>query len=348
MANLTPEDIRALRAENPKVRDRDFAENYGLSEAELTGAFTGEHVTRINAHPDAIMNAAMQLGDVMALTRNASCVHEKVGTYADYHPGDHAAMVLTENIDLRIFPKHWVHGFIVERESPSGMLRSMQVFDAAGDAIHKIFLRDGSDTSQWETIKQTLMQEDQSQTVVVSERIPTEGPKSNAAKADMLRTEWSRMTDTHQFMRLTSKLKMNKLGAYRLAGAPFVRPLSTDAVTQMLGAVRDSCIEVMVFTGNKGCIQIHSGPVKELHAMGPWQNIMDSGFNLHLRLDHVQEVWAVDKPTQRGPAVSVEAFDKDGMLIFQVFGLGKEGRDHRIAWRAIVSDLKDLETEALA
>ncbi|MEP5762267.1 MAG: ChuX/HutX family heme-like substrate-binding protein [Litoreibacter sp.] len=348
MVDLTPNEIRELRSQNLQMRERDFAETNQISEAQLLGAYTGQSVTRIDAHPDAIMAAAMKLGEVMALTRNPSCVHEKIGVYENYHPGTHAAMILTEDIDLRIFPSHWVHGFLVEKETDKGVMRSLQVFDAAGDAIHKIFLRDGSDLAQWDVIKETLKIEDQSQEISVEPRKTSERPKSDTSKLEILRKEWARMTDTHQFMRLTSKLKMNRLGAYRIVGEPFVRALSTGAVDEMLTAVRDTGTEVMVFTGNRGCIQIHSGPIKSLTPMGPWQNVMDPNFNLHLRADHVAEVWAVNKPTQRGDAVSVEAFDKEGVLIFQIFGLGKEGRDNRPAWRGIVDKLTGLDAEAVA
>jgi putative hemin transport protein len=75
--------------------------------------------------------------------------------------------------------------------------------------------------------------------------------------------------------------------------------------------------------------------------MGPWQNVLDPGFNLHLRRDHIAEVWAVDKPTQRGPAISVEAFDAEGGLILQIFGLRKEDLDHRPAFGAHVAALPD-------
>ena len=140
---------------------------------------------------------------------------------------------------------------------------------------------------------------------------------------------------------------MNRLGAYRIAGAPFVRALAPHAVDVMLETVRDQGVEIMLFVGNRGCIQIHTGPVGTIKAMGPWQNVMDPRFNLHLRRDHIAEVWAVEKPTQRGPAVSVEAFDAQGMLIFQVFGLGKEGRDSRPAWGEIVKSLPANALEAV-
>jgi putative hemin transport protein len=342
----TPKEIRAHRAENRKLRARDAAQALAISEAQLVAADAGRGVTRIAAHPDRVIPAAEKLGEVMALTRVEACVHEKVGEYGNYHPGEHAAMTLTENIDLRIFQSHWVHGFAVETQTEDGPRRSIQIFDAAGDAIHKIHLRKNSSHEAWAGLVADLAVEDQSDTQDLAPRKAAEAPKSRPDKRDVLREEWARLTDTHQFLRLCSKLKMNRLGAYRIAGAPFVRQLDPKAVDDMLHAVRDAEIEIMLFVGNRGCIQIHSGPIVTLQPMGPWQNVMDPGFNLHLRRDKVAELWAVEKPTQRGPAVSVEAFDADGGLIFQCFGVGKEGRDSRPAWGRIVTGLSSAEEVA--
>ncbi|EAQ25008.1 hemin-degrading factor [Roseovarius sp. 217] len=342
-APLSPDAIRAFQAENPKLRSRDQADRLGISEAQLNAAHIGRGATAIAAHPDQVMAAAQQLGEVMALTRNESCVHEKVGRYDNYHSGQHAAMVLAEDIDLRMFPSHWCHAFMVATETDAGTRRSLQVFDAAGDAVHKIFLRDGSSLAAWEAQRLALALPDQSETLTVDPRKPPEAAKSNPDKIEVLREEWRRMTDTHQFLRLTSKLRMNRLGAYRIAGAPFVRALATEAVNTLLTQLAETGTEVMIFVGNRGCIQIHSGPIVALKPMGPWQNVMDARFNLHLRLDHVAEVWAVDKPTQRGAAISVEAFDAQGSLIFQIFGLGKEGRDSRAAFARMVEALPGLQ-----
>lgn len=336
---VSPSDIRAFLAENPKLRARDAADALGISEAQLVAANVGKGTIRIDAHPDRIIPAAERLGEVMALTRVGDCVHEKVGHYGEYHSGEHAAMTLTENIDLRIFPAQWVHAFAVETEAEQGPRRSLQIFDAAGDAVHKIHLRATSAHENWSQIVAGLADADQADTQAVEPRKPVEGPKSRPDNLEALRAEWAKLTDTHQFLRLCSKLKMNRLGAYRIVGAPWVRPLAPTAADAMLQAVRDSGIEVMIFVGNRGCIQIHTGPIRTLKPMGPWQNVMDPGFNLHLRLDKVAEVWAVEKPTQRGPAVSVEAFDAQGGLIFQVFGVGKEGRDSRRDWGRIVDAL---------
>lgn len=340
----SPEEIRAERANETSLRDREFAGKFGISEGQLVAAYCGENVTRIAAHPDKVMKAAESLGEIMALTRNESCVNERVGEYRNYHSGQHACMVLNNEIDLRMFPRHWQHAFMVEKDTQKGTQRSLQVFDAAGDAVHKSFLRESSNLDAWESIRVALRLDDQSQSLAVEPRKPVETPKADPAKRDILRKEWARMTDTHQFIRLTSKLKMNRLGAYRIVGAPFVRALAPSAVNDMLQKVQAGCFDVMIFVGNMGCIQIFSGPIGTLKEVGPWQNILDPGFNLHLRLDRVAEVWAVEKPTQRGPALSVEAFDADGGLIFQVFPISREENDTRPQWKALVETLEDAKT----
>ncbi|MEM7711232.1 MAG: ChuX/HutX family heme-like substrate-binding protein, partial [Pseudomonadota bacterium] len=131
-----------------------------------------------------------------------------------------------------------------------------------------------------------------------------------------------------------------RLGAYRVAGDRFARALAPTGFGDLIRGLSRKGIPAMVFVGNRGCIQIHSGPVDCIEPMGPWLNVMDPGFNLHLRDDKVAEVWAVEKPTRRGPVISVEGFDADGLLIAQVFGLRKEGGpDETVPFRALVGEL---------
>jgi putative hemin transport protein len=73
--------------------------------------------------------------------------------------------------------------------------------------------------------------------------------------------------------------------------------------------------------------------------MGPWFNILDPGFNLHLKTDPIAEVYAVEKPTRRGTALSVEAFDAMGGLILQIFGVRTRDEDFYEGWNHIVRDL---------
>jgi len=337
-------DIRKLIEQHDTLRSRDIAAKLGLSEGELVAAKVGHGVTCIHGHPDRLVGGFAPLGEVMALTRNASAVHERIGAYEEYHPGSHAAMVLGPDIDLRIFPRHWVHGFAVRNDSGKGPSRSLQVYDASGTAVHKVYPREGTDIDAWDRLVAELALDDQSDVLSVEAPPPPEGARVAEDKIDLLRKEWRRMTDTHQFLRLVSKFKMNRLGAYHHAGPPFARPLAPAAVDAALHALAASGTPLMVFVGNRGCIQIHSGPIETLKPMGPWQNVLDPKFNLHLRLDHIAEVWLVEKPTRRGPALSIEAFDADGELILQFFGMRKEDADYTEAFAEIAEGLPEFET----
>lgn len=341
MTRYSSEDLRRIQDEDTG-RPFDLAQRLGVPEAALVAAQTGQGGLRIFAAPGRLIPAVHALGEVMALTRNRSCVIEKLGVYRDFHDGEHAAMTMDAEIDLRMFPRHWVHGFAVETRTEDGMRRSVQVFDAAGDAIHKVYLRDGSDLAAWAALRRDLAQEDQSDAIVFAAREPVEGAKAVPERADELRRAWSELTDTHQFNILVRRLKMNRLGAYRIAGAPHVRPLAVAAVAAVLEQVHAGNVGVMMFVGNQGCIEIHSGRFETLVPTGPWLNVMDSRFNLHLRGDHVAEVWAVDKPTKRGPVISVEAFDAEGALIFQCFGLRPEKGGDAAAGARLVGGLPTL------
>jgi putative hemin transport protein len=343
---MTAADIRAAKAEATNKRDRNLAESLGISEAELVAAHIGHGVTRIAYHPDDIMPAISRLGEVMALTRNESAVHERVGTFGDYHSGAHASMVLGREIDTRIFPKYWSFGFAVEQETEKGLRRSLQFFDGSGDALQKVFMREGSNHDAWDDVVADLKIDDQSAALKVEPRAPVEAARSNPAKRDILIEEWQRMTDTHQFNRLCAKLGMNRLGAYRLAGSPFVRLVEPGSVAGWLEAVAAAGQKVILFVGNRGNIQIHWGAVETIKPVGPWLNVLDPRFNLHLRGDHIAEVYVVTKPTKRGPAISIEAFDAEGGLIFQCFG-ERDGDDDKLdQWHGILDALPSAREAA--
>src|SRR4051812_28205880 len=121
-----PSEIRRARAENPKLRERDLATQLGISEAEFVAAWVGEGTVRIEPRVNDLLTGLEAVGEVMALTRNESAVHEKIGVYDKVIAGKHNAMVLGENIDLRIFPKIWAHGFAVEKREDDDIRRSLQ------------------------------------------------------------------------------------------------------------------------------------------------------------------------------------------------------------------------------
>lgn len=340
-ASLSPAQIRAARVEHSQMRERDLAAHLGISEAALVASEIGLGVTRVDAGPAKLLAHVKSLGEVMVLTRNESAVHEKIGLFEDLHPGKQVSMTLGENIDLRIFGAHWVHGFAVEREVKGDVRRSLQYFDAAGQAVFKLHLRSASDVAAFGQAVSALRLDEQSQEFIAAK--PVEPPSAAVPEQEVdrsvLRGHWQAMTDPHQFFGMLKTLNIARRTAVRQVGEDFAWALETASLGALLDRAAADAVEIMCFVANNGCVQIHTGTVQNIQRMGPWINVMDPTFHLHLRQDHVAEVWAVRKPADRGHVTSIEAYDADGNMIIQFFGKRKEGLEELTSWRSLAESL---------
>ncbi|RWP18974.1 MAG: hemin-degrading factor [Mesorhizobium sp.] len=345
-----PHEIRRARADNPKTRERDLAAQLGISEAELVAAHCGDGVLRVEPRVNDLLTGLEAVGEVMALTRNESAVHEKIGVYDKVVTGNHNAMVLGENIDLRMFPKAWAHGFAVEKRDGGDIRRSLQFFDAEGEAVHKVHLRPASNLYAYQKLVAELESPNQESSVAISEGGLESEAEASAASADVddLRDRWSRLTDVHQFFGMLKTLKLDRRQALRMVGQDYAWLLDHDAVSAMFHHAAEGEMPIMCFVGNRGCIQIHSGPIKSIKPMGPWINVLDETFHLHLRADHIQEVWAVRKPTKDGHVTSLEAYGADGKMIIQFFGKRHEGESEREDWRFLAENLPRIPSPTAA
>ncbi|MER8409886.1 hemin-degrading factor [Mesorhizobium sp. M1342] len=345
-----PHEIRRARTDNPKTRERDLAAQLGISEAELVAAHCGDGVVRVEPRVNDLLTGLEAVGEVMALTRNESAVHEKIGVYDKVVTGNHNAMVLGENIDLRIFPKVWAHGFAVEKRDGDEIRRSLQFFDAAGEAVHKVHLRPASSLYAYQKLVAALESSNQEPTVDISGPLPDDEiyGDETTANLDDLRDRWSRLTDVHQFFGMLKTLKLSRRQAVRLVGQDYAWQLDNDAARAMFHHAAEGEMPIMCFVGNRGCIQIHSGPIKSIKPMGPWINVLDETFHLHLRTDHIQEVWAVRKPTKDGHVTSLEVYDVDGKMFIQFFGKRHEGESERDDWRFLAENLPRIPSPTAA
>jgi putative hemin transport protein len=344
----TPAEIRAYRAENSKMRERDIAANLGVSEAALVAAEVGLTVTRIAADPNKLLAKAPEFGTVMALSRNESAVHEKIGVYEGIQIGEMTSLTLGENIDLRIFNRVWAHGFAVTKTDGENVRRSLQYFDKTGEAIHKVHLRPESNVEAYEAFVAEHKAEDQSQEFVAQAFTALPSGRKEGFDVAELRDQWSKLQDTHDFFGMLRKLDVDRQAAVRAVGDEFAWKLADGVVTDFFAKSVETQVNLMCFVNNRGIVQIHTGPINNVAPMGPWLNIMDPTFHLHLRADHIAEAWGVRKPTKDGHVTSVECYDEKGEMIIQFFGKRKEGNTEMAEWRALVEALPTTNAAAAA
>ena len=335
-----------LRETEPNLRAREIAERLGVSEGELVASRCGDGVRRLDDSWAEIFHALPSLGRVMVLTRNDSCVHEKKGSFGNIDIGGAMGVVLDEDIDLRLFLTHFKHGFSVREESRGRQLQSLQFFDGDGQAVHKVYLTDDSDTEAWRLLLTRFgggVQSPLLEARTVADPLP-HVLQDQAVEVESLRAGWRAMRDPHDFFALLKKHKVTRTQALRLVGREFARPVDNMAIRTVLYSAAECGLPIMVFVGSPGVVQIHTGPVHTVKTMGPWLNVLDDGFNLHLREDHIEQSWVVSKPTPEGPVTSLELYDTHGRQIVQLFGKRKPGVPELEAWRALANSLADQES----
>ncbi|SDT87033.1 putative hemin transport protein [Halopseudomonas salegens] len=328
-----------LRERQPRLRIRDAAARLNVSEAELLFASQGERVVRLQPNWRLMFETLPAMGEVMALTRNEHCVHERHGCYDNisFSRNGQIGLVVNGAIDLRLFMQGWSSLFAVSEPLTEGKWRrSLQVFDRQGKAIHKIFLTDASDVFVWARLCEQL--KDEGLPALTIEPEPEGAVEYMDAQIDQaaLQADWAALKDTHHFFAMLGRHHVTRTQALRLAGRRWAEPLATSALVDTLQGCAGSGLEIMVFVGNRGCIQIHTGAIERVVRTGDWFNVLDPAFNLHLRDGAIAGLWRVRKPTADGIVTSLEAYDQDGELIVQLFGARKPGMAELIDWRTLV------------
>ncbi|WP_088347481.1 MULTISPECIES: ChuX/HutX family heme-like substrate-binding protein [Rhodomicrobium] len=343
-ARLSGEALRQALAlckeKHPGIRARDAARELGVSEAELVACRVGNGVVRLDADFADVLRAAPSLGRVMVLTRNEHCVHEKHGVFDHVSIGPGHGIVLNHDVDLRLFMSHWRFGFAVTEEVQSGTRSSLQFFDIDGTAVHKIYAVGDTDRAAYDALVERFKAPTQTAEIEIA-ALPARLPDRPDDQIDIatFRKHWRALQDTHDFFGLLQEFGVGRAQAMRLAEREFAYPIETDAFRAALERCATDTIPIMCFVGNSGCIQIHTGPIQTLKIMGPWFNILDPSFNLHLREDAVAEAWVVRKPTRDGIVTSLELFDREGHCFVQFFGERKPGKTELESWREAVAAL---------
>jgi len=325
------------------LRQIEIAQALGVSEGEWVDACRGHESQRLEDDPKSFLQDLPKLGDVMALTRNPSAVHEKTGSFdhIEFFDRMHMAQVANHEIDLRIFLNHWHRLYAVTVLKNGQPQHSLQVFDSTGTAVLKIFMRPETRVQAWQEFVAARINRDPHP--FHTESIPAPSYAApDTVNLQEFRLAWDQLKDTHEFFALLRRFQINRIDALRIAGGHRTQSVDPAGLADFLKTAASRKAPIMVFVANRGCIQIHTGPVEKVVCFKQWLNVLDERFNLHLREDHIAEAWIVRKPTLDGVVTSLELYNSDGQEIAMLFGERKPGQKERKDWRDLIDTLNQL------
>lgn len=336
----------ALKQNERLFFPREAAKKMGISECEL-----------IVSNPDAVylgedMRSLVlrlkELGLVECIVRNEVAVHEKSGVYENVSMTKTMGIALNVGeLDLRIFAKQWKHAVALEDKSRSPTSYSIQFYDAFGEAIQKVFLRDESKVEAWHTLVNDFANNNLPSGFRQPEEIHHTPNKLGDDDLAAFHQRWLELKDVHHFRGILETFSLSRLDAYRQAPENHAFSVGASAFEKAFQAACEKDIKIMIFVGNRGIVQIQSGKVHNVIRKHGWLNIIDKKeehFCLHLKDEDLSDAWAVRRPTRDGIVTCLEGFDVHGKSKIIVFGLREEGDTEQNAWQEIVQAIIDERT----
>lgn len=342
------QDWETLKTENPNMRIRQAAAELGVSEAELLATTVGKNTVRLQGPWPEMLKRFKDLGYVMSLTRNDTCVLEHKGVFEEIDivgGGAHKVGTVIGPIETRVFFSGWAFAFANTMDTGRKVMKNIQVFDKSGEAVTKIYLQGNrSNEEAYNKLVEEFKAVDQYAPIDVEPYEDKPLTDHSEVNTESLLEGWRNLKDTHDFFPLIGKHKVHRFSALEIAEGEFTRRIDNNAIKTILEHSSEKQLPIMIFAGNRGNLQIHQDVVKKIIPMNrggqDWINVMDPEFNLHLRKDMIAHSWVVKKPTVDGDVTAVELFDENHTMIAQIFGLRKPGIPEREDWRSFVNTLR--------
>ncbi|SFD32890.1 hemin-degrading factor [Pragia fontium] len=320
------------KQQHPEKYARDLAKLLTISEAELIHVRVGHDATRLTNDIRGLLAALESVGETKSITRNEYAVHEQVGRYTNQHLSGHAGLVLNPYaLDLRLFLNQWQSAFCLTEEGKRGTRHSIQFFDGYGDALHKVYTTENTDMGAWQKVIEAFIQQDNPELAIT----PPEPAADKELKVDSqtIDSEWRAMTDVHQFFHLLQKHGITRQQAFQAVDGDLAQRVDNQALRQILQMAKNDANDIMVFIGNRGCVQIFTGKIERVTPHEEWINIFNKQFVMHLIERDIVESWVTRKPTKDGFVTSLELFAADGTQIAQLYGQRQEGQPEQQKWR---------------
>ncbi|MDE9551778.1 hemin-degrading factor [Xenorhabdus bovienii] len=339
------------KADNKAKYARDLAVYLNVSEGELLHSRVGIDAKRLNVDAPTLLQELATVGETKAITRNDFAVHEQVGRYENTQFSPHVGLILNpRELDLRLFFDHWACVFSLVEPAKNGLRHSIQFFDRQGDALHKVYTTKDTDMAAWKALIEKYQTDENPALEIQPEKASEHKEVTEQLKAQ-LDEEWRAMTNVHQFFMMMSRHNLNRQQIFNAVGNDLAYRVENSSLTQIVETAHNDQNEIMIFVGNRGCIQIFTGklerlmPYQEENSPQKWVNIFNRDFTLHLIESAIVESWVTRKPTTDGFVTSLELFDAEGNQIAQLYGQRTEGTPEQAHWRKQIAALPKLESE---
>ena len=210
--------------------------------------------------------------------------------------------------------------------------------------IEKIFMRDDSKLDAWQALIEEFGTEGKPEFLPAPVTAATAPEPLSAQREQAFQERWNELKDVHHFGGILETFNIDRQQSYRHAPAGQTKLLDRSVWEKVLQQAQEKQLEIMVFVGNRGLVQIQTGKLHNVVRSHGYLNVLDvkvpeEGFDLHIRDTEIVETWVVRRPISEGYVTCLEGFDKNRNTVIQIFGRRDEGNDEMQTWHQLTDAL---------
>lgn len=302
----------------------------GVGEAELVASGCAGNAVRLDGPWPALLAEIGELGLLMGLTRNDEAVHEKTGRYDRISTAGDWLLLSGHGVNTALLTGLWHAGFAVCETTRIGERRSLQFFDARGGAVYKLYLTEHADPAGYQRLVDAHRAADPSPNL----RLPADS-MLDAAGADAvsgLPEHWQRWFKASFF-------------AGDAAGIHASRPIAVPVFAELMQQLTDMQLPIQMIVRNQAAIQVHDGPIRNLMIAGPWLNVLDQDFNLHLNQTAIAGLRTVNLPYRGHNPQGLQLCNARGQTIASLFGPYESADGGSPLWNDLLAGLPGENTQ---
>ena len=251
----------SFRAENKRVRIRDAARELQTTEAELLSTEIDDNTYYLSIDNfQKFIEQVLSVDKLMFLIRSDIAVHEVTVDSCNMQLKNNCILDSDNSIILDFDRNLFKHVFYQIKNHANKNLRSFQIFDSNGNASLKIYLK-GKDESKFDNIGLKYK-------INYNYEIP---PVTHL---------------NHKIANYHSDKKVNfYFTDYIERDSRNQKKIKKESLRMILNSASDNKTPIQIHGIGPGSVQYYKGRIKNIVDYGPWINVIDRTFNLHLLED---------------------------------------------------------------
>tara|TARA_B100000401_G_scaffold392683_1_gene300110 strand:+ start:459 stop:1535 length:1077 start_codon:yes stop_codon:yes gene_type:complete len=280
--------------ENKKVRIRDAAKKLNCSEAELLSLQISKNLNYLEIKDlNVFFKKILTIDKIMLLIRNDFVVHEKNLETKDITFNQNSFLFKENNdIILNFQPESICHIFHESKLHAKRELKSFQFFNSQGDSILKIYLK-GKDSLKF----------------------------SKIAKEYIVDYNYQVQENLDKTM-TTPKIEKNLF--FQNYDLKNTKTIQKNILRSILEKFAKEKKQISIYAMGTSSIQYHNDFIKNIVEYGPWINVIDKGFNIHVLEKMLNKSKIFEYSYNDQSVYNIEFFDKNKNLLMGITSLKNE------------------------